>query len=183
MTEELLVRCCAPTLAGLKTGSLFCCPCTDPARLCRQIRRYNGRLAPRGLRLTLLRLGGERALLYLFRPAHLQQDLVQPRARDILLQAGYREADCAACVRRLCRRLREAEDFPHEIGLFLSYPPEDVQGFIDNKAQNYKFIGYWKVYGDEVKARRTFSQYKSCTDQYCRRLRLGCGLEQLAVSV
>ena len=29
MSEELMVRQCAPTLAGIKTGSLFPCPCTS----------------------------------------------------------------------------------------------------------------------------------------------------------
>ena len=52
-------------------------------------------------------------------------------------------------MRCLIERLQNREDFPHEIGLFLSYPPEDVQGFIDNRAHNYKRICAWKVYGDE----------------------------------
>ena len=29
MSEEILVRQGAPTLAGIKTGSLFPCPCED----------------------------------------------------------------------------------------------------------------------------------------------------------
>ena len=89
---------------------------------------------------------------------------------------------CEACIARLSRRLRENEDFPHEIGLFLSYPPEDVRGFIENRAKNYKFIGYWKVYGDEDKARRAFARYKKCTDCYCRFLEAGFALTDLAVA-
>ena len=33
MSEELVVRQCAPTLAGIKTGSLFSCPCDSPEEL------------------------------------------------------------------------------------------------------------------------------------------------------
>ena len=29
MSNEILVENCAPTLAGLKTGNLFSCPCPD----------------------------------------------------------------------------------------------------------------------------------------------------------
>ena len=29
---------------------------------------------------------------------------------------------------------RKIDEFPHDIGLFLGYPPEDVLGFITNKA-------------------------------------------------
>lgn len=45
-------------------------------------------------------------------------------------------------------------EFPHEVGLFLGYPPEDVEGFIENKARSCKITGYWKVYSDEEKAKR-----------------------------
>ena len=54
---------------------------------------------------------------------------------------------------------------------------------MENHAQNYKFIGYWKVYGDEEKARRTFEKYKKCTDSYCRSLKAGQRLRDLAVAV
>ena len=32
---------------------------------------------------------------------------------------------------------------PHEVGLFLSYPPEDVKGFIDHRASGFKSAGLW----------------------------------------
>jgi hypothetical protein len=183
MSEELLVRCCAPTLAGLKTGSLFSCDYATREALWEDVRRMNRELVPRGLRLLPLRVRNGKALLYVFRPACLSRDVTGPDARELLRRAGYRDLDCDACVARLMRRLRDSEDFPHEIGLFLSYPPEDVRGFIENRAKNYKFIGYWKVYGDEKAARETFDRYKKCTDAYCRCLAAGYRLSQLAVAI
>lgn len=70
----------------------------------------------------------------------------------------------------------------HEVGLFLGYPPEDVRGFIENRAQNYKLAGDWKVYGDADRARRIFTQYKICTQCYCKALDAGVSLRQLAVA-
>lgn len=52
------------------------------------------------------------------------------------------------------------KDFPHEIGLFLGYPLEDVQGFIENRAEGYKCVGCWKVYGDEEYAKQEFRAIK-----------------------
>ena len=49
MSEELMVRQCAPTLAGIKTGSLFPCPCTSREELLCQVRSLNRRLSPKGL--------------------------------------------------------------------------------------------------------------------------------------
>ena len=45
MSEEILVRQGAPTLAGIKTGSLFPCPCEDKEALFADIRRLNRLLA------------------------------------------------------------------------------------------------------------------------------------------
>mgnify|MGYP003243178306 CR=1 FL=1 len=55
MSEEMVVRQCAPTLAGIKTGSLFPCPCTDRDALLDEVRQLNRRLSPKGLCLLPLR--------------------------------------------------------------------------------------------------------------------------------
>ena len=76
----------------------------------------------------------------------------------------------------------ESGELPHEVRLFLSYPPEDVKGFIENHAANAKCTGVWKVYGDERQARQTFARYKKCTQTYCERWRSGVELDRLAVA-
>ena len=68
------------------------------------------------------------------------------------------------------------------MGLFLSYPPEDVLGFICNRACNHKCVGCWKVYGDAREARKTFGRYRRCTEIYCARFAQGTTLERLAVA-
>ena len=183
MSEELFVRCCAPTLAGIKTGSMFSCGFADREEMTGELRRLNRILSDGGLCLLPLRYHDGTALLYLFRPAALRRDMENRQVKELLAEAGYGGMRYQQCIRRLIRRLGEGEGFPHEVGLFLSYPPEDVRGFIENHAQNYKFIGYWKVYGDEEKARRTFEQYRKCTDTYCRNLKAGHRLSELAVAV
>ena len=50
-----MVRQCAPTLAGIKTGSLFPCPCSSREELLCQVRSLNRRLSPKGLCLLPLR--------------------------------------------------------------------------------------------------------------------------------
>ena len=183
MSEELLVKLCAPTLAGIKTGSLFLCPYECRETLLTEISRYNQVLVPKGLCLLPLRFTEKSALLYLYRPAELRRDLESGMARDILQKAGYRCDGCQRCVARLIRRFREEGEFPHEVGLFLSYPPEDVKGFIENKASNSKCVGTWKVYGDVDRAKALFAQFKRCTDIYCKLWQAGSSLEALAVAV
>lgn len=89
MSEELVVRQCAPTLAGIKTGSLFSCPCDSPEELRQEVRRINRLLAGKGLCLLPLRFDGSRALLYLYRPSRLRQDLEDAEAVRLLEESGY----------------------------------------------------------------------------------------------
>lgn len=183
MSEENLVRQCAPTLAGIKTGAIFPAVFEDREELARDIRRLNRLFVPKGLRLLPLRYRDGSALLYLYRPAELRRDLKDRLAEVLLSEAGYTARSSEQCVAHLAKRFRENGEFPHEVGLFLSYPPQDVRGFIENHAVNYKCAGLWKVYGDVELAKRLFAQYRACTNIYCARWRAGADLSQLAVAV
>ena len=180
MSEEFIVAQAAPTLAGMKTGSLFGCLYRDKAALYADVRGWNRRLVPLGLCLLPLRFSGKRALLYLYRPDALREDLNDGSARAILEKAGYRSESSARCITELMRRLRMDGEFPHEIGLFLSYPPEDVKGFLEHKP--CKCVGCWKVYENEEAAKKTFAKYKACTRVYCRQLASGIDIERLTVA-
>lgn len=182
MLENLLVRQCSPTLAGLKTGNLFPCGYRDRAEMRDALRAWNRRLAGKGLRVVPLRYRNGRALIYVYRPSKLCADLGQGAARELLAERGYPCASPARCLGVLARKLRESAEFPHEIGLFLGYPPEDVRGFIDHNAGDCKCVGCWKVYGDETRAKSLFTRYRKCTAVYCRRYAQGNTVEQLAVA-
>ena len=75
MSDQLIVHHCAPTLAGLKAGSLFSCPCRDAGQLTGELRRLNRALAPKGLRVLPLQTEKGRALIYLYRPRALEREL------------------------------------------------------------------------------------------------------------
>ena len=180
MSEENVVRLCAPTLAGIKTGSLFPCPYENRETLLMEIRQYNQVLVPTGLCLLPLRFTDKSALLYLYRPRDLERDLQDQLAAEILRHAGYVCGSSEQCLMKLIERLRAYDEFPHEIGLFLSYPPEDVKGFLEHRP--CKCVGCWKVYENEEAAKKTFAKYKACTRVYCRQLASGIDIERLTVA-
>lgn len=182
MSEELIIRHCAPTLAGLKTGNLFSCACASREELTAALRELNKKLVPKGVRVIPLRLNGSRALIYVYRCSGLKRDLSDRQARALLEKNGYVPECADRCVMRLIERIGTSEEFPHEIGLFLSYPPEDVCAFIANKACEHKCVGCWKVYGDVDAAQRTFARYEKCTRVYGERWRSGRTLERLTVA-
>lgn len=182
MSEAHIVRLGAPTLAGIKTANLFNCPHSGRQEAVEFLRTFNKKLQPKGLRLVPLRFSEERVLVYLYRPGRLMEDLKSSEAREILQEKGYLTDSCDGCVAQLMHRLRQQPDFPHEIGLFLGYPPEDVRGFMENRAQNYKCVGCWKVYGDADAAQKKFDQYKQCTRAYCQQWEKAGDIDRLLVA-
>lgn len=181
LPDENLVRHCSPTLAGLKTGSLFSCAFSGQEELKSFLRSWNTALCQKGLRIVPMRWRDGRALIYVFRPEKLKRDLSDTRASQILFRRGYCPSRTGQCVAELIRRLHRQEDFPHEIGLFLGYPPEDVQGFLENRG-DCKCTGCWKVYGNVASAQKAFAKYKKCTCVYCRLYAQGRPLERLTVA-
>lgn len=166
MSEKMLVENCSPTMAGLKTGSLFSCNFKSKKELLESIRRLNARLVPRGVRMIPVKFTGNRALVYMYRPKKLSIDLCDSTALSILSKKLYPTENAQSCVAELIKRLNTQEEFPHEIGLFLGYPSADVEGFIENKAKGAKCVGTWKVYSDEENARKKFALYKKCKKVY-----------------
>ena len=107
MSEEILIRQGAPTLAGIKTGSLFPCPCEDRETLLADIRKLNRRLSPKGLCLLPLRFLAGQALLYLYRPAGLRRDLRDVQASELLRQAVYGDEEKARSLFEKYRKCTE----------------------------------------------------------------------------
>ena len=182
MSEEVIVKYCSPTLAGIKTGSLFSCSYNSKNEVCEFLRELNISLRNKGVRFMPLRFKNKKVLIYAYRPSRLLPDVQGKEADELLSQRGYCTQNCGRCLARLMNRLGEDDEFPHEIGLFLGYPVEDVKGFIDNKAACAKCSGCWKVYGDEKKAKQLFAQYKKCTCVYEKQWCAGKPLTQLAVA-
>ena len=183
MSEEIFIRHCSPTLAGIKTANLFSCRFVDENEMRGSIRSLNGILVKKGVRVLPLRYRDGCALIYAYRPSKLMQDLQRADAGSLLKECGYVSEVPERCIVHLMRRLADGREFPHEIGLFLGYPPEDVCGFIENKAGGYKCAGEWKVYGDEEQARKTFAKYRKCTSVYCALFAQGRSMERLTVAV
>ena len=179
MSEDLVIRHCAPTLAGIKTGNLFSCACPCKAALTKELCRLNRKLVPKGIRILPLKVRKGRALIYVYRPNALECDLADHRSRGLLLRYGYTPGDSNRCVIHLIRRLRSDGEFPHEIGLFLGYPVEDVVGFMENRGKNYLYSCYWKVYSDVERAKAWCSQWERVRDGLVKVVDSGVSISEM----
>lgn len=138
------------------------------------VRLFNERAASGGMRIRILRRLASRTLILIYNERLLQKQLDNRSHCEILSRFGYTPSmTIDESLDRLSERISEDGDFPHEVGSFLGYPPEDVEGFIRNKGENFKLCGCWKVYGDVEKARRTFESYSKCRKFLCNKLSQG----------
>lgn len=182
MIEKYLIEHCSPTLASIKTASLFTVDFSSVSELKNAISYWNACFSDKGVMLIVLRKKDGRALIYVCRKSRLQSDLHEPGVARFLNAYGYSGTDADVAIQTLKARLEQSEEFPHEIGIFLGYPLGDVIGFIENAGQNCKCSGCWKVYCNECEAVKAFARYKKCKDVYMRLWKQGRSVRQLTVT-
>ena len=180
--DEILVEQCAPTLAGIKPASLFRCR-ADGACPRAAVDRWRRELGPRGIEVRVLKtcpVTGA-CLVYLYRPAWMERLVEGAAVRSFLTGRGYDPAPgLEALLDQLAARFCLEGDYPHEVGVFLGYPLEDVEGFIRHRGRGFTACGCWKVYGDPRAARLRFDRYRRCTARCTRRFLAGTPIAALA---
>ena len=183
--EQALIEHASPTLVGLKPASLFRFQPEDTAAFVRGFLALRAQLDAAGLRLMILKgcRRTEAYLLYLYRERELEALLNREEHQEFLCAMGYRpQGPLRDRLRQLASRLCLQEEFPHEIGVFLGYPLDDVKGFILHRGRNYTYCGCWKCYGDPQAAKRRFARYRRCTEAFRRRYAAGTPIIQLVVA-
>ena len=158
--QKLLIQCCAPTLAGIKLGSLF--SIKKEFVLDSEIRDLNLKLRSIDIQIEIVRRRKENFLIYVYNEKLLEKKMNCPKIRAFLHTFGYSDFHRDCLLEKLKERLSTEDEFPHEIGIFLDYPLCDVEGFINNKGNNFIVTGLWKVYGDAKSSKKIFESYCNC---------------------
>ena len=170
--EQKLAFHTAPSLLGIKCASLMSLRHGEFDASYAEL--FNQRASVKGLRIKTLCECDKRVLLLLYNEEKLACQLSHGPCREVLRRCGYTDdMDTDSCIEHLAVRISDKGDFPHEVGIFLDYPVEDVEGFILNNGCNFKLCGYWKVYGDTARAQRIFDNYSKCRRFLCNKLREG----------
>ena len=160
--ETKMVLQCAPLIKGIKMSNLLIVSSKDEEAV-RVILKKTGIIHYRLLRQD------EKTTFLLFRKLQLTRHLIDPDVQRILKANGYEEVSLGGILRTFqCRYqtyMERGEGFPHEMGLLLGYPVEDVEGFIKHKGKKYLYSGYWKVYEDVASKRKIFEAYENAKEE------------------
>jgi len=160
--ENKMALQCAPVITGIKVSNLLIVATKDEEAV-RIILKRTGIIHYRLLRQ------GDKTTFLLFRKPQLAYYLQDPDVQRILKANGYRDLSLGGILRtfqnRFVTHMNQGDGFPHEVGLLLGYPVEDVAGFIDYKGKNYLYSGYWKVYEDVEEKKKLFEAYENAKEQ------------------
>ncbi|MBQ6845119.1 MAG: DUF3793 family protein [Agathobacter sp.] len=160
--ETKMALQCAPVITGVKISNLLIVASDDEDKV-RVILRKTG--------IILYRLFKENnKIIYLvFRRIQLYTYLQNTKIKNVLNNIGYKDFSLGGILRTFQKRyetyMNDRKIFPHEMGILLGYPIEDVLGFMEQKGKNYLYSGYWKVYRDVSAKKKIFAQYENAKEE------------------
>lgn len=163
--ELQLAMQCAPLIAGLKISNLLILPDC-----------YEGLvgtiLTKTGISYYRLLKTREKITFLLFRREQLAEFLERAEVRETFIKEGYQRFWLGGILRNFQLRYQAYMDgkmgFPHEMGLLLGYPVEDVRGFVENEGKNFLYSGYWKVYDNMEEKISLFQKFEYARDHLVR---------------
>ena len=116
-------------------------------------------LADINLKYIELRQNDDSIILMIYDENILEKELNKKNIIDFLVNLGYpEEVDIDQYVKTLKDRY-ERYNCPHELGLFLGIPFEDVKDFMECTTKKCILCGYWKVYNNSEEAKMIFTRY------------------------
>lgn len=174
--ESLLAIHCSPVIMGIKVSNLFTVDAKDDAKFYAIIRGS-------GIQYYRVYQSGNKIVFLLFHRKMLEMYLANPEVQKLLTKLGYEDLRLGAVLRKFQIRFSEArsagEEFPHEIGVLLGYPIEDVIGFMEHKGQDFLYSGYWKVYTEPEEKKAIFKSYENATDHLIQLLHGGKNMKEI----
>lgn len=152
---------CAPLIAGLKLSNLLMLQSEE-------LDRGTSILKRAGISYFVVAVTNGKVAVLLFDRQRLESYLRKEEVWKIFQDMGYQNYAMGKVLYSFRQRyegyLLWNQEFPHEMGLLLGYPIEDVKGFILNEGENCLYTGYWKVYEDLPEKMIVFRQFEKARD-------------------
>lgn len=123
----------------------------------------------------------KRLLKVLIYKKELMENLMCTKsARDFLVELGYEaETSLESAFEFLKKRFKKK--CPHEIGLFLGYPVDDVKNFISRPEKKCLYTGYWRVYGNLNASKKKMREFDDAKMFIMQQILKGIPPSQLSI--
>ena len=106
-----------------------------------------------------LREADSSIIVLVYRKDIIEKCITNEKNKEFLVKIGYpEEVSVESYIENLKTRYM-LYHCPHELGIFLGIPIEDVKDFMECTNKKCLLCGYWKVYNNYYTAEKTFKQY------------------------
>lgn len=163
----------APTIAREKASSLVVFNNNNNRNLYRFWEKYKKEIEIEfPFKFYELKNNDKVAVVLFYNEEKLNKILLEEKNLNFLKRFGYeKNMNIEECLKLLSSRYENV--CPHEIGIFLGYPIDDVIEFIDCPNKQCLMLGYWKVYHNMEKAKDIFKKYDMAKDKMINLLMQG----------
>lgn len=159
-----ILQLSAPTLCKIKPSNIFT---INPRNFDRDFSyQWKEMFSKQNIELDWFYTSNNVIMYFSYNKKWILEILKKKKIKKFLLKKDYPIQNPDQIIKELLFRLKNSNSFPHEVGLFLGYPLEDVIGFEKNLGKNCKYCGLWKSYGNPEKAKKYCNQYQNCS-QLC----------------
>lgn len=180
---SLIAYSAAPTLGRLKPSYLLIFHNKGKRKLYDLWRVYKkGIKNELNIKFYILKTLKDSEAVLFYNEEQVEDLLKDEKISFFLKKYGYsRYMSINECLNHLKNRYESL--CPHEMGVFLGYPIEDVDDFISFPNKKALMFGYWKVYSHLEEAKRVFSKYDETKYEVMELIRKGIKPEMVINSI
>lgn len=111
------------------------------------------------LKFIELRESNDSIIILIYNNDLLEKYINTEGNKEFLVSLGYSENGAVIEYLIMLKKRYEEYNCPHELGVFLGIPLDDVKDFINCNNKKCLLCGYWKVYNDCSSAKKIFKSY------------------------
>lgn len=164
--NQIFIRCCSQVLCGIKPANLF--TLSTEAFSEEVFAEWKTVTEFQGLSISAFNRSSNVVMIFVYDFLWIRKILEDSFTASYLKGKGYTNVqNTTKTLDELFVRLKKNEGFPHEVGILLGYPIEDVISFEEKEGKCCKYCGYWKSYCNPEEAKKCCQKYKQCS-QMCK---------------
>lgn len=122
-------------------------------------------------------------IILIYNENKLKNYIFEKENKKFLLQLGYCDKEDLDEYLIILKRRYKEFNCPHELGVFLGFPLNDVKDFMECKEKKCLSCGYWLVYNDLQEAKKIFSKYDKVKEHTVSYILNGDSSHEVAYSI
>ena len=158
--DQIVIHSSSPTLCNIKPGNMFFVKNDTFSK--EKFESWKDSFLKYGLMAFTTQISDNSTAILVLNIIWVRKILADVFVQAYLAEKGYHNSSAFYFVNELFIRIKENKGFPHEVGVILGYPVEDVIEFENHQGHDCKYCGCWKSYSDIDKAKECHCKYTEC---------------------